>query len=324
LIARKTVIGGLLVLLLGLPAGKNSCAADKTRIAVTNFNLSFLPLGVALQRGFFKDEGLDVEVIRMNTPNTVAAMVTGEVGYTMLFGSVIRAALRGMPLRAAASLLDSPIYALIARPEFKSLKDLKGRTVGIGNFGGTDEVTARLIFRAQGFDADREIKLLAVGTDRARLAALKEGLVDGAILSPPADTLGRQMGFNILTRAYEHFSFPFIGVGANLKTLKERAQEVKKVVKSFIRANRSIRDDKDGAVKALVEWGKIEREQARASYDSAWQVFSPDGNISPTGLRLVVEQAKTELKLTRDPPLSEIIDVAPLEEAQRELGIRKP
>src|SRR5581483_4043962 len=124
LIARKTVIGGLLVLLLGLPAGKNSCAADKTRIAVTNFNLSFLPLGVALQRGFFKDEGLDVEVIRMNTPNTVAAMVTGEVGYTMLFGSVIRAALRGMPLRAAASLLDSPIYALIARPEFKSLKDL--------------------------------------------------------------------------------------------------------------------------------------------------------------------------------------------------------
>jgi NitT/TauT family transport system substrate-binding protein len=181
-----------------------------------------------------------------------------------------------------------------------------------------------LIFRTQGIDADRDLKLVAVGTDRARLAALKEGLVDVAILSPPADTLGRQMGFNVLTRAYEHFSFPFIGVGANLKTLKERGPEVKKVVKSFLRANRLIRDDKESAVKALVEWGKVEREQARASYDSAWKVFSPDGSIPPDGLRLVVEQAKTELKLTRDPPLSEIIDVAPLQEAQRELGIKKP
>jgi len=320
----KTVIGCVLILLLVLPAGQSLYGADKTRIAVTNFNLSFLPLGVALQRGFFKDEGLDVEVIRMNTPNTVAAMITGDVGYAMLFGSIVRAALRGMPLRAVASLLDSPIYALIARSEFKSLKELKGRTVGIGNFGGTDEVTARLIFRTQGIDGDRDLKLVAVGTDRARLAALKEGLVDVAILSPPADTLGRQMGFNVLTRAYEHFSFPFIGVGANLKTLKERGPEVKKVVKSFLRANRLIRDDKESAVKALVEWGKVEREQARASYDSAWKVFSPDGSIPPDGLRLVVEQAKTELKLTRDPPLSEIIDVAPLQEAQRELGIKKP
>ena len=75
----KTVIGCVLILLLVLPAGQSLYGADKTRIAVTNFNLSFLPLGVALQRGFFKDEGLDVEVIRMNTPNTVAAMITCDV-----------------------------------------------------------------------------------------------------------------------------------------------------------------------------------------------------------------------------------------------------
>ena len=164
----------LVVLLIGWLKGEGLHAADKTRIAVTNFNLSYLPVGVAIKRGFFKDEGLDVEVIRMNTPNTVTAMITGDVGYTMLFGSVIRAALRGMPLRAMASLLDSPTYAFIARAEFKSLNDLTGSTVGIANFGGTDEVTARLIFKSQGIDADRELKFIAVGTDRARLAALKE------------------------------------------------------------------------------------------------------------------------------------------------------
>jgi len=93
-------------------------AADKVRVAITNLNMSFLPAGVALKKGFFRDEGMDVELIRMNTPNTVTALMTGDIGYTLLFGSVVRAAVRGMPIRALASLLDSPTHALIARPEY--------------------------------------------------------------------------------------------------------------------------------------------------------------------------------------------------------------
>lgn len=313
----------LSLLTLSVPMQRGE-AADKARIAVTNFNLSFLPVGVAIKRGFFKDEGLEVEVIRMNTPTTLTAMMTGDVGYTLLFGSVVRAALRGLPIRALASLLDSPTYALIARAEYKTLKDLKGKTVGIANFGGTDEVLSKLIFKGQGIDPERELKFIALGTDRARLAALKEGLVDVAIISPPGDTMGRQMGFNVLTRAHEHFNFPFLGVGTNLKSLKERPLEVRRVIKALVRANRFIRDDKEGAVRVLVDWAKIEREHALASYDSAWKVFSPDGNISPEGLRLVLEQAKIELKLTREIPLSEIVDPLPLQDAQRELAIKRP
>ena len=299
-------------------------AAEAVRVTVTNFNVSYLPVGVALKRGFFKDEGLDVEIIRMNVPNIVTALMTGDIGYTLLFGSVVRAALRGMPLRAVASLLDSPTHALITRPEYKSVRDLKGKTVGIGNFGGTDEVVARLMFKYLGLDADRELKFIAVGTDRARLAALKENLVDVAVVAPPGDVVGKQMGFIVLTRAYEVFSFPFIGIGTNLKLLKERPQEVKKVIKAMVRANRFIREDKEGAVKVLVEWGRVERDPAVASYDSTWKVFSADGNIPQEGLRLVLEQAKAELKPSKDVPLSEIIDLSPLHEAQKELGIRKP
>lgn len=298
--------------------------ADKVRISVTNLNMSFLPAGAALRKGIFKDEGLDAEIIRMNVPNIITALVTGDIGYTLIFGSVVRGALRGMPLRALASLLDSPTHALIAKPEYKSAKELKGKTVGIGNFGGTDEVAGRLMFKSLGVEADKELKFIAVGADRARLAALKEGLVDVAVIAPPGDALGRQMGFNVLARAYELFSFPFIGIGANLKTIKEKPEEVKKVVKAMVRANRFIREDKEGAVRVLMEWGRVERDHAVASYDSTWKVFSPDGSIPQEGLRLVVDQAKAELKVTREVPLNEIIDLAPLREAQKELGIRRP
>jgi NitT/TauT family transport system substrate-binding protein len=277
---------------------------------------------VALKRGFFKDEGLDVEIIRMNTPTTVTALMTGDIGYTLLFGSVVRAALRGMPIRALAGLLDAPTHALIAKPEYKSLKDLKGKVLGIGNFGGTDDVAARLMFKHFGVDPEKELKVVVLGSDRARLAGLKENLVDVAVVAPPGDSLGKQMGFHVLARAYEVFKFPFIGAGANVKTIKENPIEARKVVKALIRANRFIRDDRQGAVNVLAEWGRIEKEQAAASYDSTVKVFNADGNIPKEGLKLVIDQAKTELKLTKDVALSEVIDLAPLREAQKELGIK--
>jgi NitT/TauT family transport system substrate-binding protein len=310
-----------LAVLLG--SGRLSVAADKIRMSVTNPNMSFLPSGVALKKGFFKDEGLDVEIIRMNVPNIVTALVTGDIGYTLLFGSIVRGALRGMPMRALASLLDGSTHALVAKPEYKSGKELKGKTVGIGNFGGTDEVAGRMMLKSFGLDTDKDLKFIALGPDRARLAALKEGLVDVAVIAPPGDALGRQMGFNVLLRAYEVFSFPFIGIGANLKTIKEKPDEVKKVVKALLRANRFIREDRESSVKILMDWGKVDREHAVASYDSTWKVFSADGNIPQEGLRLVIEQAKAELKLTRDILMSEIIDLGPLREAQKELGLRK-
>ena len=310
------------LLVLGL-AGVSVEGGDKVRIAVTNPNMSFLPSGVALKQGFFKDEGLEVEIIRMNVPNIITALVTGDISYTLIFGSVVRGALRGMPMRALASLLDGSTHALLAKPEYKSGKELKGKTVGIGNFGGTDDVAGRMMLKSLGLDTDKDLKFIALGPDRARLAALKEGLVDVAVIAPPGDSLGRQMGFNVLLRAYEVFSFPFIGVGANLKTINERPDEAKKVVKAMVRANRFIREDKEGAVKVLMDWGKVERDHAVASYDSTWKVFSPNGDIPPEGLRLVIEQAKTELKFTREVPLSEVVDLAPLREAQKELGIRK-
>jgi NitT/TauT family transport system substrate-binding protein len=124
---------------------------------MTNQNISFLPAGVALKKGCLKDEGLDIELIRMNTPNIITALMTVDIGYTLLLGSVIRGALRGMPLRVVASLLDSPTHAVVTKSEIKSLKELRGKTIGIGNFGGTDEVVAKMVFKNAGIDPDKEI-----------------------------------------------------------------------------------------------------------------------------------------------------------------------
>jgi len=297
-------------------------AAEPVRISVTNQNISFLPAGVALRKGYFRDEGLDVEVIRMNTPNTITALITGDIGYTLLLGSVIRGALRGMPLRVVASLLDSPTHAVVTKTETKSLKELRGKTIGIGNFGGTDEVVAKMVFKNAGIDPDKELKIIAVGPDRARLAALKENLVSAAIIAPPADVVGKQMGFSVLVRAYDVFNFPFIGVSTTLKKIKESPTEVKKMTKAMLRANRFIREDREGAVKILTDWGRVNRDDAFAAYDSTVKVFSTTGNIPEDGLRLVIDLAKAELKIARDVQSSEVLELSILREAQKELAVK--
>jgi NitT/TauT family transport system substrate-binding protein len=297
-------------------------AAEPVRISVTNQNISFLPAAVALRKGFFKDEGLETEIIRMNTPNTIAALTTGDIGYTLLFGSVVRAAIRGMPMRVTASLLDSPTHALIARNDLRSVRDLRGKTIGIGNFGGTDEVVARMLCKHFGLDAETDVKMIALGPDRARLAALRENLVSAAIVAPPADALGRQLGFSVLVRGYDVFSFPFIGVGTTTKRIKEKPLEVRKTIKALVRANRFIRQDREAAVGILMEWGRVEREHASSSFDSTVKVFSANGNIPEEGLRLVIELARAELKTTREIAAADVADIAPLRDAQKDLRIQ--
>jgi NitT/TauT family transport system substrate-binding protein len=311
-------------LLIGLVAvAPDVCvAADKIRISVTNFNMSFLPAGLAVKRGFFKEEGIEAEVIRMNANVAITALASGDTDYTMIFGSVVRAAIRGLQVRVVASLIDGSTHALITRPEFKTAKELKGKTLGIQAYGATDQVAAMMMLKHLGVDPEKDIKFVALGPAAGRLAALKEGVVEVAVISPPADEEGRKMGFHILARAYELFTFPFVGLGTHTRKLKERPDEVKRTIKALIKANRFIRQNREGTIQTLADWGRTTPALAAAAYDSAFKVYNLDGNIPDDGLLTVIDQAVKESKPTRPIVASDVADMTPLREAQKELGIK--
>jgi NitT/TauT family transport system substrate-binding protein len=258
----------------------------------------------------------------MNANVSITALATGDIDYTMIFGSVVRAAVRGLPVKVVASFMDSSTHTLIARPEFKSVKELRGKTLGVSSFGATADVAARMMFQKSGIDPEKDIKIIALGSDRARFSALKEGIVDVAVISPPADVEGKKMGFNVVARAYELFSFPFVGLGASNKKIKERPEEIKRAIKALIKANRYITANRDGAIQVLAEWGRSDRENAAASYDGTVKVFNADGSIPESGLKLVIDQSRQALKMDQPVALDQVADLGPLREAQRELNIK--
>jgi NitT/TauT family transport system substrate-binding protein len=311
-----------LVIIAMLFMVSESNALDRIRVAVSNPNMPNLTVAMAQKKGFFKDENLDAEIIRMNPNVSITALSTGDVDYCQLFGAVVGGAISGLPVRIVAGFLDNWPMTLIAQPELKSIKDLKGKTLGISSFGATPDVAARMMIKQAGIDPEKDLKILALGSDAARLTALRQKIVDVVVISPPADTQMEKQGYKILARAYELFSFPYLGLGTHTRKIKEKPDEIRRVIKATIRANRLIHDNRDEAVRTLMGWGKVEREFAYASYDALRNLFNADGAVPDDGLKLVIEQARRSAKVTREVAPSEVADLTFLREAQAELGIK--
>src|SRR6266545_3313376 len=220
----------LIILVVSLFLASSIGAADPIRIAVSNPNMPNLTAAMAQKKGFFKEANLDAEIIRMNPNVAITALATGDIDYCQLFGAVVGGAIAGLPVRIVAGFLDNWPMTLIAQPEYKSLKDLKGKTLGISSFGATPDVGARLMLKQAGIDPEKDIKILALGSDAARLTALKQRLVDVIVVSPPADAQMEKQGYKILARAYELFNFPYLGLGTHMGKIKERPDEIRRVI----------------------------------------------------------------------------------------------
>lgn len=315
---KKLIWTAVAVLLCAGSAG----AADKIRIGFPELAVQFLPLPLGEKRGFFKEEGLQAEFIRMTPPVALAALTAGEIDYYTAIGPGVSATIRGIAVKTVAGFTTGAPFVLVARPEFKSVSDLKGKAVAINTYGSPLEVGGRLIVKHFGIDPDKEVKFLATGLYESRLASVQQGLTAAAMGSTPFEFFGAKLGLVVLARALDLFNYPASGLVATTKKIKERPEEIKHVIKAGVKANRYIHRNREGTVSFLMEWLKLDKETASASYDSLLKAYHEDGSVPDDGLKLIVEESKRLGKVEREVPLSEVEDLSVLRDAQRELGIK--
>jgi len=237
-----------------------------------------------------------------------------------VLGPGVAAAIRGIPIRLVAAYVPISPTALIVQPQIKSVAELKGKTIGINAYGGALEAIGRLIVKHFGVDPDKELKFLATGPLDSRFGAMKQGLTHATLGGPPIDFLGEKLGFVVLARAHELFSFPVSGLIVSQKKLKERPHEIGRVIKAGIKANRYIRQNRDGTLAIMAQWLKIDNQTAARTYDSTVKTFSDDLGLPEGGLQLLIDDAKRITKVNREVSLSEVADLSSLRSAQRELA----
>jgi NitT/TauT family transport system substrate-binding protein len=297
-------------------------AADRIRVGIPSLGGQFITLPTAQKKGFLKEEGLSAETIRIFGTVAMAALVNGEIDYFTAIGFPVRAAIQGLPVRVVACYFPTLPFVVVARPEFKSVNELKGKTMGVNVFGGAPDVIARMTLKYFGIDPEKEMKFIAIGAPESRLAAMKQGLIAATLVSVPEDFQAKKMGFHVLARAYELFSYPDGGLVTTVKKIKERPDEIRRVIKAGIKANRYIRADREGAVQVMMDWQKIDRESAIAAHESLSKIFNDDGSVPEKGLRLVIEENKKIAKVDREVSINEVADLSILREVQAELGIK--
>jgi ABC-type nitrate/sulfonate/bicarbonate transport system substrate-binding protein len=239
------------------------------------------------RKAFFKEEGLDAEIIRIRPPASYAALANGDIDYfTGIGGAAVAAATRGVPIRVVACYVPTLPFMLIARPEIKSVQELKGKTIMIGVAGSSPDLIARMMLKHFGLDPEKDMKLLPGGASDARLVALKEGLVTATVVGPPFDYLGKKLGLNVLARSHEFLSYPEGGLSTAIKRIKERPDQIKRVIKTGIKANRYIRTEREGTIQFMMEWQRVDKETAAATYESVWkpimtmEVYPKRGSVS--------------------------------------------
>jgi ABC-type nitrate/sulfonate/bicarbonate transport system substrate-binding protein len=212
--------------------------------------------------------------------------------------------------------------AIIARPEFKTIQDLKGKTIGLNSIGGGLESTVRMMLKHYGLDPDKDVKFLATGGVETRFAALKQGLTVATAGSTPVDYLGKKFGYVVLARAYDLFSYPNTGLVTSVKKIKENPDQLKRVIRAGIKANRYLLQNREGTIQVMMQWMRIDKDTATATYDGSVKSFNDDGSVSDAGLRIAIDEANKAANISREVAFSEVADFTVLREAQKEMGIK--
>jgi len=289
-------------------------APERALIGTPSRGLFEFPAVVAIRKGFYRDEGLNVDKVQMQPAIGVKALVSGDIDYLLAWGSTLRAAVTGVPVKVVAGMASKPLHVFVVRGEIKSGKELKGKTIGVDSFAGTVDYLARLTVRHFGLDPDKDVKIIVSGESPVRLAAVKAGAIDATAIDVAFAVKAEEEGMRRLLNLAEIIDLPLSGIGLTDKKLQTEREQVKKVVRATLRGTRFMKENRAETLAMMTDYLRITPSQAAKAYDAAIGSFTDDGYITDKGVMLDVNLTRERLKLAKEIPLSQVVDWSLLKE----------
>ncbi len=295
---------------------------EKVRIGMPSLSLSFIAPQVAYARGFFREEGIDAEIIRIATNIGIVAVTTKEIGYTTAVGAGLRSAVKGLPLKVVTYFNGRPLHVLVAKPELKTLSDLRRKVIGFAGYGDSTEFMLRAMLRQAAMELEKDVQAFQVSGSGQRLQALLIGKLDAAIVPPPFNFEAESKGFVRLIAAADVFETSVSGLALHVDTLRDKPGQVKKMLRALLKAQTFIKNNQEESVRVIADWLKLEAKIAQASYDIYVKGMSLNGIVPERVLESDIERARKDQQVKEAVPVGKVVDFAMLKEALHELGMR--
>ena len=280
----------------------------KIHISAPSKSLSWFPIHLTREKGFYRTEGLDVDYVIMKPQVAMQALIAGDVGYTTALGSTIRAAFRGVPLRVVMTIADKPLFALIAKPAISSVEELKGKLLGISSFGASTDTYARALLRRYKLIPNQDVKILALGGGTNRVAAMETGAIDAALIEAPYNVMLERKGFRKILFVGGLIPSPLAGLGTRTDKIQKQPDEIQRLVRATLRGIQFAKSNKLESVRSIMKWSEMDQALAEGSYEMAVSSWSSNGVASAQGLQIAMEEIRAEFKLDAAPDASKAFD----------------
>ena len=315
---RLTFVG--LCLLAAICFAARSPAADRARASYAALNASQSPLWVAQERGFYAKYGLDVDLLYISSGSlNVQALVGGTVQFAAGGPAAVEARLRGIKLSIIANPLPVLASNLVSLPEIKSVQDLKSRVGGISRFGSSTDQGVHYLFRKNGL-SEKEIKLLQLGADANRLAALKIGKIQYTFLGAAASEQARSQGFRILATAQQMgIPFPWTSAVVNDAWLESNREMAYRYVKALTEAIWFMKRNRPESEAVIAKYMRInDRRLAAAEYEFNIALLPDLPYPTLDGVRLILDNLAQDNPEARHRDPDEFVDRSAVDRLKRE------
>ena len=316
-----------LLVLCSIPApGLAALAGLETiRIGIPGKLVDFSPFFVGIKTGIYRSEGLEPQFIVMRSGIIIPALLSGELDYTTIYGSTIRSAVTGLPLKVIATLITKQSFFLFTQKDIRRVQDLKGKRIAVSNFASSTDSAARAALKASGLEAMRDVALIAMGDTGVRFQALLSGAIEAAILTPPYTVMAEQKGLNNLVWLGDILGdVPSNGMSTTVKKLKENPDQVNRMLRATVRSMIYTREHKQEAMPILMkEFPGLERSTLAGSLDFYIKAMSPDGRVSEAVVQDLIREQRELMNVKAEVPLSQVADFGPLNRVVKELNSGK-
>ena len=312
-----------LIILLSGAASHAQTSLQNTRIAYSSSGINYADLFLAKEKGYFREEGLEPQFIQMSSSIAITAGIAGEVDGQASVASAIRAILRGVPLRVVVVTLRRPLFWLVVRPEYRSIKDLKGKVLAISTVGGSQHTRAKGMLAQGGLDPEKDVTAVQINDQTMQLQALVNNSVQITALSPPWVAVARdKFKMNVLDSALDKFAGIDSGLAVPLKLLQEKPERVKKILRSRAKGNRLFLDNEKEGSEFLARLYRIDVKTAAESYRASMPAFTRTGLPTDDEIKEHLAAEVQVLKLSEPVPAGKIFDFSLQREVLRELAIK--
>jgi NitT/TauT family transport system substrate-binding protein len=314
----RSMIALLLIGALLLP-GKSAFALDKVNVTLPSKSFQFIIFPLAKERGYMKEEGIDLNVVVMASTPGLQAVLAGEMDFTGSGSSALVAvAQSNAPLKTVLAVNDQVLQWLMVRSQHSAFKDLKNKKIAVTGVAAAATFMLRKVAAKYGLDAKNDLTFLALPPGQ-RLPALQSGAVDAGLLSSEERFAALDQGMKEVLYLGKEVKNSWGTIATNDQFIKDKPKLMHGFMRALLKALRLVKQNREVAVDVMIKFSELNRELATRTYDGMIGTFTTNGVVDEETQKNDLDIVREILKVTKEVPIERAYDFSFAKKADSEL-----